>query len=95
MTRQLTKQPTGQRTRQEAIREETLRYVNACAEVVNFRNDPAAAEVARRIAHIHLLALGRLRGQTVAPWIHQADLYLPCGCHIETGGCPICCGGLT
>jgi hypothetical protein len=62
-------------TRQEAIREETLRYVNACAERVALRDDPAAANDARRRAHIHLLALGRLRGQTVAPWIHQSDLH--------------------
>jgi hypothetical protein len=76
MTRQLTRQPTGQRTRQEAIREETLRYVNACAEVATFQHiDPATAEDARRMAHIHALALGRLRGQTVAPWIHQSDLH--------------------
>jgi hypothetical protein len=72
MTRQLTKQ----RTRQEAIREETLRYVNACAEAAFFQQiDPATAEDARRMAHIHVLALGRLRGQTVAPWIHQSDLH--------------------
>jgi hypothetical protein len=49
-------------TKQEAIREETRRYVTACA----------AGN--RHKAHIHALALGRLRGQTVAPWIHQADL---------------------
>jgi len=49
-------------TRQQAIHEETRRYVTACATGN------------RHKAHIHALALGRLRGQTVAPWIHRADL---------------------
>jgi hypothetical protein len=80
-------------TRQEAIHAETLRYVNACADAVTFRDDLLYAAEARRRAHIHALALGRLRGQTVAPWIHEADQYLGCGCHARYGGCHLCCGG--
>jgi hypothetical protein len=80
-------------TRQEAIREETLRYVNACAYAATVGNDPDEVIHARRMAHIHALALGRLRGQTVAAWIHEADCYLPCGCHAAYGGCAVCCGG--
>jgi hypothetical protein len=64
-------------TRQEAIRAETIRYVNACAYAATVRNEPEGVAYARRMAHIHALALGRLRGQTVAPWIHQADLWGP------------------
>jgi hypothetical protein len=80
-------------TRYEAIHEETRRYVRACADAATIRSEPSRAARARRMAHIHALALGRLRGQTVAPWIHESDLYLDCGCHAEYGGCHICCGG--
>ncbi len=65
-------------TRHDAIREETLRYVNACAYAATVVNEPKGVAHARRMAHIHALALGRLRGQTVAPWIHEADQYLVC-----------------
>jgi hypothetical protein len=82
-------------TRQQAIREEITRYINACAYAATVRDEPEGVAHARRMAHIHALALGRLRGQTVAPWIHEADQYLGCGCHIEYGGCPTCCGGPT
>jgi hypothetical protein len=59
----------------EAIREETRRYLSVCTVVGLLRqanNLPDACR-AKHLAHIHLLALGRLRGQTVAPWIHQND----------------------
>jgi hypothetical protein len=64
-------------TRHEAIREETMRYVRACAYAATVRDEPEGVAHARRMAHIHALAIGRLRGQTVAPWIHQADLHPP------------------
>jgi len=48
--------------------------LNACAYAATVRDEPAGVAQARRMAHIHALAHGRLRGQTVAPWIHQADL---------------------
>jgi hypothetical protein len=79
-------------TRQEAIREETTRYVNACAYAATVVDEPTGTAHARRKAHIHALALGRLRGQTVAAWIHESDQYLPCGCHTANRGCPSCCG---
>ncbi len=68
-------------TRAEAIREETRRYVNACANASTVTHGPHQAAHARYMAHIHALALGRLRGQTVAPWIHEADChqYVPVG----------------
>ena len=69
-------------TRHQAIREETLRYVNACAYAATVRDEPTGTARARRLAHIHALALGRLRGQTVAPWIHQHDPQL------ATSDCP-------
>ena len=63
-------------TRTDAIAEETRRYVNACdlAAVLWRNNNPTDARQAQRQAHIHLLALGRLRGQTVAPWVRQSDV---------------------
>lgn len=79
-------------TRQQAIRQELIRYTNACAYAAVVINEPDGVARARRMAHIHALALGRLRGQTVAPWIHEADQYLGCGCHAAYGGCSICCG---
>jgi hypothetical protein len=60
-------------TRVEAVHVETLRYLDACATAATTA-DPAVAVSARRKAHIHVLALGRLRGQTVAPWIHQSEV---------------------
>jgi len=63
-------------TRQEAIRAETHRYLNACVNACAVREEPANAARARHLAHIHLLAIGRLRGQTVAPWIHESDPHL-------------------
>jgi len=48
-------------TKQEAISQETMRYVVACR----------AHEL--RAAHIHLLALGRLRGRTVAAWSERDE----------------------
>ena len=80
-------------TRQQAIHEEIIRYVIACAYAATVRDEPEGVARARRMAHIHALAFGRLRGQTVAPWIHEADQYLVCGCHQCYGGCPTCCGG--
>ena len=63
-------------TRHDAIAAEVRRYVNACAVTALLRrnNNPTDAREARRMAHIHLLAIGRLRGQTVAPWVHQSDM---------------------
>ena len=63
-------------TRHDAIAEETRRYINACAVSALLRrnNNLADARQAHRLAHIHALALGRLRGQTVAPWVHQSDV---------------------
>lgn len=62
-------------TIEEAIREETRRYLTVCTVVGLLRqaNNLLDARQAQHLAHIHLMALGRLRGQTVAPWIHQDD----------------------
>ncbi len=74
-------------TLQQAIREETLRYLRACTTAATTHSVRAVHR-----AHIHALALGRLRGQPVAPWVHEADQYRPCGCHRRYGGCPTCTG---
>jgi hypothetical protein len=64
--------------RQEAIHVETARYVNACVSASAGTNEPDSSTRARRLAHVHALALGRLRGQTVAPWIHESDCPSTC-----------------
>jgi hypothetical protein len=65
-------------TRGEAIHAETTRYVSACASASAVANEPDGVAHARRMAHVHALALGRLRGQTVAPWIHESDCIPSC-----------------
>jgi hypothetical protein len=65
-------------TRQEAIHAETIRYIIACAYAATVINEPNGVAHARRMAHVHALALGRLRGQTVAPWIHESDCIPSC-----------------
>ncbi len=60
-------------TRHDAIQAETHRYIRACAYAATVHDEPNGVAHARRMAHIHLLALGRLRGQTVAPWVHESE----------------------